>query len=68
MLAFAPRYWFLGLFDFVIHLSADRAKGFCVARFRLSGKDAWFWWLLGIDQAVHHLTDFGLAVLLAAWG
>ena len=62
----APAFWFLGLVDFAIHLCADRTKGFCVATFRLTSKDAWFWWLLGIDQAIHHLTDFGLAVFLAA--
>jgi len=66
MLLFAPAYWFLGLADFAIHISADRAKGFCVASFRLTSRDSWFWWLLGIDQAIHHLTDFGFALLLAA--
>jgi hypothetical protein len=66
LLALAPPWWFLGLVDFAIHLSADRAKGFCVARFNLTSHDSWFWWLLGIDQAIHHLTDFGFAVLLAA--
>jgi hypothetical protein len=66
MLVFAPAYWFLGLVDFVIHLSVDRLKGFCVATFRFTSQDAWFWWLLGIDQSIHHLTDFGFAVLLAA--
>jgi hypothetical protein len=68
LLVLAPRFWFLGLVDFAIHLGTDRAKGYCVATFRLTGRDAWFWWLLGIDQAIHHLTDFGLAVLLAANG
>lgn len=66
MLAFAPAFWFLGLVDFAIHLSADRFKGYCVATYRLTGKDTWFWWLLGIDQSIHHLTDFGFAVLIAA--
>jgi hypothetical protein len=65
-LSLAPAFWFLGLVDFAIHLATDRAKGYCVASFRLTGEDSWFWWLLGIDQAIHHLTDFGLALVLAA--
>jgi hypothetical protein len=65
LLLLAPRFWFLGLVDFAIHLCADRAKGYCVARFSLTSRDSWFWWLLGIDQAIHHLTDFGLALFLA---
>jgi hypothetical protein len=65
ILVFEPRFWFLGLADFVIHLAADRTKGFLTATFRLTPADAWFWWLLGIDQAIHHLTNFALAVILA---
>ena len=30
----------------------------------LTPGDARFWWLLGIDQAFHHATDFALAVVL----
>ncbi len=60
-----PRLWFLGTIDFAIHLVCDRLKGLAVARFGLSPANAWFWWLLGIDQALHHATDFGLAVMLA---
>jgi hypothetical protein len=65
MLALAPRFWFLGPIDFVIHLVIDRAKGFCVATFDVTSEDQWFWWLIGTDQALHHLTGFGLAILLA---
>jgi|SRR5688500_8297194 hypothetical protein len=66
LLALAPRLWFLALADFVVHLIIDRAKGFCVARFNVTMDHQWFWWLIGIDQALHHLTGFGLAVVLAA--
>jgi hypothetical protein len=26
----------------------------------------WFWTLIGVDQALHHLTGFGLAIFMAA--
>ncbi len=64
--AIAPRFWYIGLIDFVIHLAIDRAKGFCVATFNVTHEHQWFWWLIGIDQALHHLTGFGLAIFLAA--
>lgn len=66
VVAVVPRFWFVGLLDFAIHLAIDRAKGFLVARFAIGLGDRWFWWLIGIDQALHHLTGFALAALLAA--
>ena len=60
-----PRFWYFGLVDFFIHLAVDRAKGFCVAHFNVTSDKKWFWWLIGIDQALHHLTDFGFAVIVA---
>lgn len=63
-----PRLWFIGLVDFAIHLAIDRAKGLCVARFGITMEHPWFWWLIGIDQSLHHLTGFGLAIVLAANG
>lgn len=66
MLVLAPRYWFIGLIDFVIHLAIDRTKGFIVATGNVTSENKWFWWLIGTDQALHHLTGFGLSVVLAA--
>jgi hypothetical protein len=66
LLVLAPRFWYLAIADFVVHLIIDRAKGFCVATFNVTSDHQWFWWLIGIDQALHHLTGFGLAVVLAA--
>lgn len=64
--AVQPRLWFIGLIDFAIHLTIDRSKGFLVARYRIAPGNPWFWWLIGIDQALHHLTGLGLAILLVA--
>ncbi|SEO58484.1 Protein of unknown function [Rhodopseudomonas pseudopalustris] len=66
MLILAPRFWFIGLIDCAIHLAIDRAKGFSVATFNITSESRWFWWLIGTDQALHHLTSFALAVVLAA--
>ncbi len=66
ILAVQPKLWFLGLADFVIHFIVDRSKGLCVNTFNVTQQSPWFWWLIGIDQALHHLTNFALAVLLVA--
>ncbi len=66
ILMIAPRFWFVALIDFVIHLAVDRAKGFCVSTFAVKQENQWFWWLIGIDQALHHLTGFGLSIFMAA--
>lgn len=66
LLVFAPKFWFLGLIDFAIHIVIDRTKGLCVSRFNITMEHQWFWWLIGIDQTLHHLTGFGLSLVLAA--
>jgi hypothetical protein len=63
-----PRFWFIGLVDFVIHIVIDRAKGICVSTFSIHQGHQWFWWLIGIDQALHHLTGFFLSIYMAANG
>ncbi len=66
ILVVAPRFWFVAFIDFAIHIVIDRAKGFCVATFNVTMEHQWFWWLIGIDQALHHLTGFGLSIFMAA--
>ena len=66
ILLVAPRFWFVALIDFAIHIAVDRAKGFCVSTFAVKQEHQWFWWLIGIDQALHHLTGFGLSIFMAA--
>jgi hypothetical protein len=68
ILILQPRLWFLALADFAVHLAVDRCKGFVVATFALTPARSLFWWLLGVDQAIHHLTNFALAVVLAVNG
>ena len=68
ILIVAPRFWFVAFIDFAIHITIDRAKGLCVSTFNVTMEPPhqWFWWLIGIDQALHHLTGFGLSIFMAA--
>jgi Protein of unknown function (DUF3307) len=65
-LAVKPALWWLALVDFAIHTGIDRGKVLVGQRTSLPTTDARFWWLMGIDQFLHHVTHLGLAVVLAA--
>jgi hypothetical protein len=66
ILIIAPGFWFVALIDFAIHITVDRAKGFCASTLGVTLEHPWFWTLIGVDQALHHLTGFGLSVFMAA--
>jgi E3 ubiquitin-protein ligase DOA10 len=66
ILIIAPRFWFVAIIDFVIHIMVDRAKGFCASTLGVTLEHPWFWTLIGVDQALHHLTGFGLSIFMAA--
>ena len=68
ILIIAPKFWFVAVIDFLIHITVDRAKGLCTSTFRVTYEHPWFWTLIGIDQALHHLTGFGLAIFMSANG
>ncbi len=66
ILIVAPKFWFVALFDFLIHICVDRAKGIVSSSFKMSPEHPWFWTLIGVDQALHHLTGFGLSIYMAS--
>ena len=68
ILVIAPRFWFIAFIDFAIHIVVDRAKGICASTFEVNQEHQhpWFWTLIGVDQALHHLTGFGLSIVMAA--
>jgi hypothetical protein len=66
ILIIAPRFWFVAFIDFAIHITIDRAKGLCTSTFGVTQEHPWFWTLIGVDQALHHLTGFGLSIFMAA--
>jgi Protein of unknown function (DUF3307) len=65
ILMIAPRFCFVALIDFAIHIVVDRAKGFCASTLDVTMEHPWFWTLIGVDQALHHLTGFGLSIFMA---
>ncbi len=68
ILIVAPRFWFVAVIDFVIHFTVDRCKGFIASHLGVTQENhhPWFWTLIGVDQALHHLTGFGLSIFMAA--
>jgi hypothetical protein len=61
----APAYVWMAVVDFAIHFAVDRAKGLLNRFFGYNTTTTGFWWLLGIDQTLHHLTHLGFAILIA---
>jgi hypothetical protein len=66
ILIVAPKFWFVALIDFAIHITVDRGKGLVSANFGVNQEHPWFWTVIGIDQALHHLTGFSLSIFMAA--
>ena len=68
ILIVAPRFWFVAVIDFLIHITVDRCKGLVSSRLGVTQENQhpWFWTLIGVDQALHHLTGFGLSIFMAA--
>lgn len=69
----------IGLIDFVIHFVVDRIKAspqmlgryktlsageFPTATAVQKANNTYFWWALGADQMMHHLTHYGLIALI----
>ena len=66
ILIVSPKFWFVAFIDFIIHIIVDRAKGLVSSTFGMTPEHPWFWTLIGVDQALHHLTGFGLSIFMAA--
>lgn len=65
-LVFAPGLVWLAAVDFLVHAGLDRAKGSIGRRLGATPRGSVFWWLLGIDQALHALTHFAFTVAILA--
>jgi hypothetical protein len=65
-LSAAPRLWWLGVVDFLAHSTIDRCKSAAAAAYRWTPEHRLFWWSIGIDQSLHHLTGFFIAIMLVA--
>ncbi len=62
-----PRLWWLAIVDLVLHLCIDRSKTLIGQSCGWRPEQACYWWLLGLDQCGHQLTNIGLATALLLW-
>ncbi len=63
-LALAPRLWWLALVDFAIHIAIDRVKTLTSRWGPCRPGQPRFWWLIGLDQFLHQITNIGLAAAI----
>ncbi|NBN79945.1 DUF3307 domain-containing protein [Microvirga tunisiensis] len=63
--AIAPSCLWLAAVDFVVHFAIDRSKAALVRVTGATPQRAGFWWLLGLDQTLHHLTHFAFILVMA---
>ena len=59
-----PSLWWLAIFDFAVHFTMDRIKASPNMLNRFGLEDKRFWWSLGFDQMVHHLTHYAIIFML----
>lgn len=64
--AVAPRLVWLGGVDFVVHSVIDRGKALATRAAGADTEQAIYWWILGLDQTLHQLTNLGFAFALVA--
>lgn len=58
MLLFAPKLWWIGAVDFLVHAFIDKVKGMITNKFGWTYKDFEYWWAFGVDQEAHNITHF----------
>lgn len=58
----------LAVFDFVIHFSMDRIKASPNILGRYKYPNPGYWYSLGADQSVHHLTHYAIIFGIVYWG
>ncbi len=52
--------------EFLVHYHIDWAKDQVMRHSGLTSKDPMFWWTLGTDQLLHHLTYIAITAILVA--
>jgi hypothetical protein len=61
-----PAMAWLAIVDLVVHAAIDRSKSLLQARFKFTPDQSGYWWMLGLDQTLHHATHLAFAIALAA--
>jgi len=54
-------HMWIPVFDFVIHFIIDRIKASPNLLNRFTMDNKYFWWSLGVDQTLHHITHIFIA-------
>ena len=50
--------------EFLLHYHIDWSKDHVIRGMGLNAKDRGFWWSIGVDQLLHHLTYVAIAAIL----
>lgn len=58
----------LAALDFVVHFTMDRIKASPNILGRYKYPDPPYWYSLGADQSVHHLTHYAIIFAIIYWG
>jgi len=53
-------------FDFIVHFAMDRVKASPKLLGRYKQDNPKFWWALGFDQMIHHLTHYTIIVVVVS--
>jgi len=64
LIIFAPTLWYLALMDTMVHFIVDRIKASPNMLNRFAIDDKFFWWSLGADQMLHHLTHYCMIYMI----
>ena len=54
--------------EFLLHYHIDWGKDQILRRMRKTSADRAFWWAIGFDQLLHHLTYVAIAAILIVYG
>lgn len=52
--------------EYIAHYHLDWGKGQLTKWSQLTTKDSMYWWGIGLDQMLHHLTYLAITVIVAA--
>ncbi|HZP20125.1 MAG TPA: DUF3307 domain-containing protein [Bauldia sp.] len=65
-----PLAWGVAIFvgEFLLHYHIDWAKGNIIRKIGSTASDRSFWWAIGFDQLLHHLTYVAIAAILIYHG
>lgn len=61
-----PSLWWLAWVDFAVHFTMDRIKASPNFMGRWQPSNKLFWWALGFDQMIHHLTHYFIIWMLVS--